>query len=267
MSQKEYTSLGDKIDWLMTAVSEMKVNQERNRTALEEKIDKLKVEFVEQIELKVGSLRNEITTKLNTESARINDILETVQLLSGRVGSLESSQPMLQGAVGQAIDLNNGEQSTHMPVRFRPNNGEDYERSVMVSGINFDKDEVIIDKANSVIHELGEDIVQKVKVVNAIRYRRRFNGKPGFVKIILRNKEEKVLILRNKMKLKNSETHSEVYIKSCKSHAERLIESNTRALLRQLPQGHDFRVDANGRLRRNVRQSHENTSTPQIINN
>jgi hypothetical protein len=46
-----------------------------------------------------------------------------------------------------------------------------------------------------------------------------------------------------------SENYKNVYIKSSKSHAERLIELNARTLLSQLPQGKNFRVDANGRIR------------------
>ncbi|KAH3818022.1 hypothetical protein DPMN_119609 [Dreissena polymorpha] len=60
---------------------------------------------------------------------------------------------------------------------------------------------------------------------------------------------EKILVLRNKSLLKEKAPYKNVYIKSSKSHAERLIELNARTLLSQLPQGSNFRVDANGRIR------------------
>ncbi|KAH3818057.1 hypothetical protein DPMN_102823 [Dreissena polymorpha] len=58
------------------------------------------------------------------------------------------------------------------------------------------------------------------------------------------------------MCLKDLQQYSDVYVKSCKSHAERLIEMNARALLRQMPDGKNFRVDANGRIQ--PRQQHDN---------
>ena len=51
------------------------------------------------------------------------------------------------------------------------------------------------------------------------------------------------------MGLKDSEEFKNVYLKSSKSHAERLIELNARAILRELPQGWSLRVDSNGRIK------------------
>ena len=60
--------------------------------------------------------------------------------------------------------------------------------------------------------------------------------------------QEKIKVLRSKMCLKDLDQYSDVYVKSCKSHAERLIEMNARAILRQMPDGKNLRVDANGRI-------------------
>ncbi len=68
------------------------------------------------------------------------------------------------------------------------------------------------------------------------------------------------------MVLKDSETYKDVYIKSSKSHAERLIELNARTLLRELPQGHNFRVDANGRIKQRT-QPNRNIDQMQSNNN
>ena len=58
--------------------------------------------------------------------------------------------------------------------------------------------------------------------------------------------------------IKDSAHYKDVYIKSSKSHAERLIELNARTILRQIPQGNNFWVDSNGRIR--PRQKPENAS-------
>ena len=78
------------------------------------------------------------------------------------------------------------------------------------------------------------------------------------MKITFRSLTEKVLVLRKKSNLKNNEQFKTVYVKSSKSRAERLMEQNTRALLRELPAGHDLRIDASGRLRQ--RNQHQATA-------
>lgn len=69
------------------------------------------------------------------------------------------------------------------------------------------------------------------------------------MKISFNNIQEKVQVLRKKHVLKDNEVYKRVYLKSSKSRAERLIEMNARALLRQLPNKDNFRVDAYGRIR------------------
>ena len=56
------------------------------------------------------------------------------------------------------------------------------------------------------------------------------------------------------MMLKDTLLFKHVYLKSCKSHTERLIELNARAILRQLPEGRNLRVDANGRIQQRTHQ-------------
>lgn len=54
----------------------------------------------------------------------------------------------------------------------------------------------------------------------------RFNNCFGFVKISFRNKEEKILVLKNKMKLKENDEFKKVFIKSSKLCVEYFIERN-----------------------------------------
>lgn len=55
-STMEAKSTDEKIDWLVKAVGEMKVNQDRNRSALESNINKLQDDFIVEIGKKVKSL-------------------------------------------------------------------------------------------------------------------------------------------------------------------------------------------------------------------
>ena len=103
-------------------------------------------------------------------------------------------------------------------------------------------------------------------VTGAARLPARIQNKPVYVKISFRSLDEKVMVLRRKMTLKDNTTYAQVFLKSSKSHAERLIELNTRALLRELPHGHNFRLDANGRIKQRptggTSAAQDTTNTP-----
>ena len=59
---------------------------------------------------------------------------------------------------------------------------------------------------------------------------------------------KKVRVLRAKQSLKNNINFSRVYIRSYKSHVERVIELNARTILSELPTGANFRIAGNGRI-------------------
>lgn len=235
-------------------MQEMRVKQDTNRSALESKIDRMKNELTEDIEKKIQSLRNDITQELSQESERLDSVFRTVQSLQGRLESLESNQS------NTTAHMDTG--NSNGAHTFRPNYGDDSDISVIVSGLPPLLDgETLLQKANDIITALGLEVDQNVQVMSTVRFRMRDPVRPGLVKITLRNRDEKINVLRNKMKLKTSQTFSEVYIKSYKSHAERLIELNARAILRQLPQGRNFRVDANGRIQ--AKPQHGNNANNQ----
>ncbi|WAR00209.1 LOW QUALITY PROTEIN: hypothetical protein MAR_024581 [Mya arenaria] len=128
-------------------------------------------------------------------------------------------------------------------TEYRHRGLEDPDVCITVSGID---GEELISKANDLIKALGNDVHSRVRVTDATR-------------LSFRDVDEKVLVLRNKYVLKDIVQYKQVFIKSSKSDTERLIELNARTILRQLPQGNNFRVDANGRIRprdNNGRQNH-----------
>jgi hypothetical protein len=95
---------------------------------------------------------------------------------------------------------------------------------------------------------MGAGVSNNVLVTGATRLPTRFTNRPALVKIAFQNLDEKILVLRNKMVLKDLEAYTNIYLKSCMSRVERLVEMNARAVLRQLPQGKEFRVNASGRI-------------------
>jgi hypothetical protein len=48
-------------------------------------------------------------------------------------------------------------------------------------------------------------------------------------------------------KLKDYTRYKRAYVRGSKSHTERMLEYNTRTLLRQMPNGHLYRITAGGK--------------------
>ena len=83
-------------------------------------------------------------------------------------------------------------------------------------------------------------------------------SKPGLVKIQFQNVEDKVRVLREKRALMNSSEFSNVFLRSSKSHSDRLAEQNLKTLLDLIPDGKAYQVTGNGRL---VKRDQRNPST------
>jgi hypothetical protein len=183
-------------------------------------------------------LKDELTLDLFKESARIDALFTIMNSMQSRLDTLEncSSRPMDEMEVNgtQQGSTQNGSTSLSYP-----------DVTITASGIPVTEGEDLIIKVTSIINELGID----AHAVAATRLPARINTKPPIVKFSVRNLKEKVTILRNKYKLKDHDTYKSVYLKSSKSHAERLIELNARTILRNIPNGNMYRVDANGRIK------------------
>jgi hypothetical protein len=102
--------------------------------------------------------------------------------------------------------------------------------------------------AEALIGFLG---VQGVKVVNTKRMNQRDgDNRPGLLKIELESEEQKVVVLRQKEKLKGSEFYDKVYVRSSQSHAERMNQMNMKTLMSLIPgaDGQNLYFTGNGRL-------------------
>ena len=145
--------------------------------------------------------------------------------------------------------------SGDIPDRANYDPIEDNQVTVVGFNIPYSEDENLFQKAADILHSLGEDVSSQVHIQAVVRLRQRYHDKPGLVKISFENTEQKILILKNKRKLRNS-CHSEVFIKPAKTYIERLVEANARAILRELPKKSALRVNANGRIQ--ARKSENN---------
>ena len=159
----------------------------------ESKLDKMRNELMGSIDSKVQSLRNEIALEIGRENTRIDTILNTIQSMQSRLDTLEQSN-------GSTSTQDNSNQA-----RFRPaNNSDDSDISIIASGLPQQNGEDLLRKVKDLIQALGNDVCSKVNVTAATRFRTRFHDRPGLVKITFTSVEDKILVLRNKMKLKDT---------------------------------------------------------------
>lgn len=254
MTDKQYkqnngsdNEVASKLDALISAVNGIQKSQDGLRKMFESKLDKLRTDLMENIDGKVRALRDELSIDLARESERINQVLSTMECMQSRLCNLEQqSVPM---DVPGTSDNGNGNGAGQRQPIIKGDPINDPNLTIMVYDLRYSEGENLEQKVNEILQALGDQVSNNVLVTAVKRLPSRIPNRPGLVKISLQNIDEKVLILRNKWKLKDSENFKRVFLKSSKSHAERLIELNTRAILRHLPGGNDYRIDANGRIR------------------
>jgi hypothetical protein len=228
-------------------ICEIKKNQESLKRTLEGKIDKLRIDLIENIDKKVKSLRDELTLDINKETVRIDNLLTTVHALQARMLNIEQSH-----------------ETNDQPNTRHTSNCNDPEVTVIASGLAYNQDENLLQKAQMLIEALGEEVYNATYITDVQRLSTRNPNRPGIVKISFRSLDEKILVLRNKLRLRNHEMYSNVLLKSSKSYAEQLIERNTRAIIRELPHGRNLRINANGKIIQ--RTSGNDSQTPNANN-
>ena len=244
---------------LITSVEEIKKNQDGMKRTLESKMDRLKNDLMESIETKMKVLKDELSLDIARESARLDEVLISIQSIENRLSSVENVCAEGGGISSDAMDHTGYQPRDGLNSRFRePLDNPDL--TVIATNIPFSIGENLSRKVTDLIHALGEEVSDRVTITGVRRLPAKYRNKPGLVKISFRNLDEKILVLRNKRKLMDSQNFKRVFLKSSKSHAERLIELNARTLLQALPTGKSYRVDANGRIKsRGVNQERDDT--------
>ena len=118
----------------------------------------------------------------------------------------------------------------------------DTERTVVISGLKpmpSTRDEEIVEE---ILQKIG---LSNLSIANVKRMNYRGRG-PGLLKVELADEEQKIELLRAKMRFKDVE--QDTWIRSSQTHAERLNDINMRTLLTIIPGGEKWKITANGRL-------------------
>ena len=129
----------------------------------------------------------------------------------------------------------------------------DPDTTIVAENFPFEEEEELNTK---VVDMIRKDLSVNVPVVRTTRLKARpprntrFGNvsKPGLVKIQFESVDDKVKVLREKRQLINSASYSRVFLRSSKSHTDRLLELNFKTMLDAIPNGKDYKLTANGRL-------------------
>ena len=201
------------------------------------------------IDEKIRVLKADIDLDIGINTRRIDELVNSVQSLSGRIDQVER---VTESAQDNGVFSGQDDHSVAGGFMNWPRGGaasqadplDDNNRTVIVKNVPYEDGE-----ARDILNALGEEVSSRVNVTALARLKPRFRIKPGLVKIGFESVEQKILVLRNKHELKDQQRFRKVFIQSSKSHVERLLELNARTLLRELHTGKSFRVTANGRIK------------------
>lgn len=218
--KSESTELLDPMTVIAQAVQRLQKGQASLQSMIEGKLDKFRNCFMANIDEKFKAMRSDIDLELAMHTKDIETLSQSVDSLLRRVEKVEHSYTPDQ-ALRSFDHVNNPLEDTNL--------------TVIATKLKFDKD-------------LISNLDESANVLAATRLRSRVHGKPGLVKIAVSSLNEKKSILHEKRKLREVDAYKTEFIRSSKSHTERLIELNARTLLNEIPNGNQFRITSNGRI-------------------
>ena len=159
-------------------------------------------------------LKDEIMSKVTGMQQKLKDFEKTVHAQDAMIKQLSEGN------------------TTQTAVPFYP------DVTIIARNVRYHEGENITQKINDIIHTHLK--LPHEEVIRCERTASR-NNKPGAVKIQMSS-----LVLRNKRKLNKITGYTNVYMRSALSHTERVMERNFQTILREIPNGGEFRRTGHG---------------------
>ncbi len=192
-------------------------------TNVDTKIEDLRTSF----EKDLGNLKKDFTNEIKTK------VDEGVDGLREEVVELRQDLARAQKALKRLTD--------RVDVPFPP------DVSVVIYGLENNEGE---DEEETVNWLFAEVLKVDVTIENIERTKPRDTGKIGVIKVELSSVEEKITVLRNKLKCDNLKDNEKVIIKSCESHDARVNRINNKLILSMLPKGQEYNITGHGIIRK-----------------
>ena len=212
--------------YMQKEIMELKKEIKRATDSIPKVVQKNIAELREDMMMEISCNTNQIDKMEKTLSETNKNMTEMIVNLEQRVTALEFK--------------------ASKPIPREEYNCDD---TIVATGIQYDPNENIEEKAKDIIQNvLGH---KEVKVVHAKRLAWR-HGRPGIVKIQVGSLTEKIAVLKSKTKLKEPPTppkYRKVFLRSSKSHEQRVMEMNIQEVLQNLPiPSNTYRFTGSGRL-------------------
>ena len=113
----------------------------------------------------------------------------------------------------------------------------------VVTGLKYEFNENLLERCKDLLENgLKLDRIELANVVRTPMY----EGKPGVVKMEFNSTNDKITVLQNKGRLKDNARFSRVFVRSSKSHEQRLLEKHTKELLGITGKGDDYYFNGSG---------------------
>ena len=193
------------------------------------------------IQSKVDNIEKQLNSKVDGLYGSLEKILKSE--LKKCVKEIQDNIDLEIGALKSRLDLL---EQKLLSSNSSPSNKFDPDVSIIIMGLPYDKEEDLEEKLGKVLEVCCT--CEQIPTPTAIERLRARGPGPGVVRVEFASVREKVDVLRGKRNLKSNPEFAKVYVRSAKSHTDRIMEINFKTLLRDLPLGKDFYMAGNGRL-------------------
>ena len=201
------------------------------RKMLESKMDKLKTELAASIDQKLQTIKD--------------DVMLDISRLEGDISVLKADLEALQWRERLANERGHDKE----PI-------EDTEKTVVIFNLpeNSRQNTMEVVEDLFVVLEVPNTCITQVKRLNSR------TDKPGLVKVALDSVTYKKTVLGAKQKFNTTSKYKSVWIRTSKTHSERLHQHNLKNVLSSIPGGDKFVITSNGRLvEKNSRPTGDNS--------
>lgn len=81
-------TISNKLDTVVNAIKDIKINQDGMNRMFESKLDKLRKDLLKSVDEKIQSLRDEISLDLGVETRRVDEVMTTIQTIQTRLSGV-----------------------------------------------------------------------------------------------------------------------------------------------------------------------------------
>ena len=183
-----------------------------------------------------------ICDRLNFMVSKVKDIDRKQDQILIRVKAVENKIAIHDQEISK-IKQKQGELATEMDqVKVKIDPAFNPERTIVVTNPPTGGDIQLF--AQRLVTALGCN----TNIITGVLQTSQRNNRRGVLKIEVKGVNQKIQCLRNKSRLSESTEFRRTYIRSSKSHAKRISELNTKALLSMIPGGKQYRISGSGKL-------------------